>query len=67
MMGKVACAATWLGVLCMLLAAVAKLTTFHPLGLAPKALAATAALLYLLSIALHSCISACRPEKTEKP
>jgi hypothetical protein len=61
------CAATWLGVVSMLVAIVTKLTRWAPMHLGPRDFAAGAALLLLLSIALHTCQGVCGSKEPGKP
>ena len=61
-MAKVGCISTLLGIGSMLLAVVTRLTHWAPLHLGPRSFAAGAALLLLLSIALHTCQSVCCSE-----
>jgi|GEM_PF-5394139 len=58
-MAKIGCVSTLLGIVSMLLAVVTRLTHWAPWHLGPRSFAAGAALLLLLSIALHTCQSVC--------
>lgn len=61
----IACGSGMLGTLSMVLAIITRLTSFAPMGLGPRSFAAGAALLYLMSIAVHLCkmvcFGACKP------
>jgi hypothetical protein len=65
-MAKIGCVSTWLGVVSMLMAVIAKLTHWSPMSLGPRSFAAGAVLLLLLSIALHTCQSVCCSEAPSK-
>lgn len=63
--GKIACASGGLGTLFMILAAIARLTHFAPLTLGPRSFAIGSALLFLMSITMHTCIGTCDTEGHE--
>ena len=65
-MAKAGCVSTLLGLVSMLLALITKLTYWSPMNLGPRSFAAGAALLLLLSIALHTCQSVCCSETPSK-
>jgi hypothetical protein len=58
-MGKMGCVSTMLGFVSTLLAVITKLSHWAPMMLGPRSFAAGAALMLLLSIALHTCQSVC--------
>ena len=62
MMAKIACGSIGLGMLFILSTAVSRILHCAPMGLGPRSFATGAALLLLLSIALHTCKSACHTE-----
>lgn len=62
--GKIACVAKTLGILSMILAVLARLVHFYPLGLGPRSFAAGAALMFLFAIANRSC--SCHTHAEEK-
>ena len=66
MMGKVAHLSLCAGKLLVLLAAVSRLGHWSPMGLGPRSFAAGAALLLLLSIAIHVCPGVARLEAEHK-
>ena len=65
-MAKAGCVSTMLGVVSMLLAVITRLAHWAPMQLGPRSFAAGAALLLLLSIALHTCQSVCGCEAPSK-
>ena len=62
-MAKLGCGSIAAGLILIILAAVSRLAHLAILGLGPRSFAAGAALLLLLSIAIHTCQSTCHSEE----
>jgi hypothetical protein len=65
-MAKIGCVSTLAGMVSTLLAIITRLTHWDPMQLGPRDFAAGAALLFLLSIAVHTCQSVCCSEAPSK-
>lgn len=58
-MAKLGCASMLLGLGAFVLAIVARLSTFAPMGVGAHSFAASGAILLLLSISAHACAAVC--------